>query len=101
MAQIYTNEIGYIQIFLICLKSEAPNALMEFIQDIGIPSQSHSNNAKELEHGKWKQILTDFQIKHTTTEPHSPWQNHAEGVNREVKKPAVHLLSKTNALQRI
>jgi hypothetical protein len=101
MAQIFTNDIGYTRVFPMHLKSEAPNALIQFIQDIGIPSQLHSDNAKELEHGKWKQILTDFQIKHTTTEPHSPWQNCAEGAIREMKKHTVCLISKTNTPQRL
>ena len=37
-------------------KSGAGDALNEFIQDIGIPSELHTDEAKELTLGKWKQI---------------------------------------------
>lgn len=101
VAQIFTNDIGFMRVVPMRLKSEAPNALMEFIQDIGIPSHMHSDNAKELNQGKWKQCLTEYQIKHTNTEPHSPWQNRAEGAIRELKKHTVRIMAKTNTPQRL
>jgi hypothetical protein len=83
------------------LKSESPHTLLEFIQDIGIPSHLHSDNAKELTSGKLKQLLSDFQIKHTTTEPHSPWKNRAENAIKEIKKHTVRLMSKTKPPYRV
>jgi hypothetical protein len=99
MAQIFTNDTGYMRVFPMKLKSEAPNALLEFIRDVGIPNHIHSDNAKAFEHGKWKQLMTDFQIKHTTTEPYSPWQNRAEGAIRELKKQALRLMQKAGTPQ--
>lgn len=77
-AQIFVNNVAFTRVFLIPSKAEAPNTLVEFIQDVGIPHQIHANNAPELQQGKWKQIVSDYQIKHTATEPHSSWQNRAE-----------------------
>jgi hypothetical protein len=101
MAQIFTNDVGFTRIYPMKLKSEAPNALLEFVQDIGIPAQLHSDNAKEFLQGKWKQLLSDFQIKHTSTEPYSPWQNRAESAIKEVKKHTVRLMTKTSTPQRL
>ncbi len=61
MAQIFTNNVGFTRIYPMKLKSKAPNALLEFVQDIGIPAQLHSDNAKEFMQGNWKQLLSDFQ----------------------------------------
>jgi hypothetical protein len=43
--------------------------------------------------------MTDYQIKHTTTEPYPPWQNHAEGTIKEIKKQTMRLMQKTNTPQ--
>ena len=37
-------------------------------------------------------MIRKFQIPHTTTEPHSPWQNRAEYAIQELKKYARHLM---------
>ncbi len=56
------------------LKSEAPEALISFMQDIGIPSDLHSNDAKELTQGRMVELLCKFWIKSTQSDPYSPWQ---------------------------
>jgi hypothetical protein len=38
------------------LKSEAGFALQEFIQDVSVPSILHTDGAKELTEGKWKEV---------------------------------------------
>jgi hypothetical protein len=78
VAQIFANDIGYMYLMPMKSKSEAPYALNEFIQDIGIPSQLHTDEAKELTIGRWKEICQTHGIKQTQTEPHSPFQNRAE-----------------------
>jgi hypothetical protein len=78
VAQIFANDIGYMYLTPMKSKSEAPYALNEFIQDIGIPSQLHTDEAKELTIGRWKEICQTHGIKQTQTEPHSPFQNRAE-----------------------
>jgi hypothetical protein len=47
-------------------------SLGELIQDIGTPKAIHTNGAKELTVGTWKQVCKDRGIKTTTTEKHSP-----------------------------
>jgi hypothetical protein len=68
------------------LKSEAGFALQEFIQDVRVPSILHTDGAKELTEGKWKEVCRTHGIKQTFTEPHSPFQNRAEVNIRELKK---------------
>ena len=78
MGQICVNDLDFLHFILMHTKSEAGDALAEFIQDVGIPSALHTNEAKELTLGHWKQVRLDHVIKQTQTEPYSPWQNHAE-----------------------
>jgi hypothetical protein len=47
------------------LKADAGHALLEFIQDIGVPSALHTDNAKEMTSGKWETVQKDHQIKQT------------------------------------
>jgi hypothetical protein len=86
MAQLFINNVKYLRIMPMQKKSEAGAALLELIQDIGIPSALHIHGAKEETQGKWKQVCQDFGIKQTITEPYSPWQNRAELNIREAKK---------------
>jgi len=67
-------------------KSQAGYALAEFIQDVGIPTSLHTDDAKELNLGTWHKIRLKHAIKQTQTEPHSPWQNRAEGAIKELKR---------------
>jgi hypothetical protein len=62
MAQIYVNDIGFTQIYPMQLKSQVHETLSSFIHNIGILSSLHSDDAKELMHGKFKEICKDYQI---------------------------------------
>jgi hypothetical protein len=53
------------------LNIEAGLALLELIQDIGIPSALHTDGAKELTQGRWKAVCEEYGIKQTITEPYS------------------------------
>jgi hypothetical protein len=75
MGQIFVNDIDFVKHIPMQTKSQAGDALVEFIQDVGIPSDLHTDNAKELTEGKWAMNVKKFQIKQTETEPFSPWQN--------------------------
>jgi hypothetical protein len=59
-------------------ESEVDDALIEFIQHVGIPHTIHTDGAKALTMRTWKQICKIFHMKTTATEPNSPWQNRAE-----------------------
>lgn len=95
MAQLFTNDTKFLQIIPMKKKSEAANALMEIIQDIGVPSALHCDGARELQYGKWKEICQDYGIRQSVTEPYSPWQNRAELGIREAKKSIHRLMSST------
>ena len=69
-------------------KAEAPDALVNFIQTVGIPEHLITDNAPEEGRGpstQWRNVVGTYHIHQTWTEPHSPWQNKAEGEIREVK----------------
>ncbi len=53
-------------------KGEAGHALKELLQDVGIPGELHTDGAKELTMGTWKQVYRDAGIKTPTTEKNSP-----------------------------
>ena len=101
MGQIFVNDIGYTYLTPMRLKSEAPNALLEFIQNVGIPSAIHTDEAKELTKGRWKEICQTHGIKQTQTEPYSPFQNRAEVNIRELKKQTRKLMHRTKTPSRL
>ncbi len=67
-------------------KGDAPDTLISFMQDIGLPSELHSDDAKELTQGRMAALEREFWIKTTQSKPYSPWQVRAELAIREVKK---------------
>jgi hypothetical protein len=95
MGQIFVNDIGFTRFIPMKSKSEAGYALVEFIQDIGIPASLHTDDAKELTLGTWRKTRLDHAIKQTLTEPYSPWQNRAEGAIRELKRHVHRLMNRS------
>jgi hypothetical protein len=57
MAQVYTNDVHFTKVFPFKKKSDAPDSLIQFMQDVGIPSHLHSNDAKELTQGRMGDII--------------------------------------------
>lgn len=94
-AQLFVSDFGYIKFVPTKLKSEAGYALQEFLRDNGIPTQVHTDKAKELALGTWKQVCRDVNILMTKTEPKSPWQNRTEVEIRELKKHTRRFMSRT------
>ena len=101
MGQIFVNDFDFICFIPMPTKSEAGDALTELIQDIGIPSAVHTDEAKTLTSGCWKQARLDHVIKQTQTEPYSPWQNHIEHGIQELKKYVRRLMTHSRASKRI
>ncbi len=99
--QLFCNDFGFNMVYPMRTKSEAPNALRCFIQDVGIPQTLHNDNAKELRQGNWKEICNEFMIATMYTEPHSPWQNRAEGQIRETKHHVHRKMKSTNVPKRL
>ena len=94
---IFVNNLGFLHIVPMKLKSEAGNALTEFFKDKGVPTIMHMDGAKEFMQGCWKEILSQHGIKQTFAEPYSPWQNQAEAGIQEHKKQVLRVLRRTRA----
>lgn len=92
MGQMYTNDVDFTEFYPMKSKSEAADTLISFMQDIGIPSDLHSDDAKELTGGRMSELLRKFWIKSSQSEPYSPWQVRAELCIREIKKARRHAL---------
>lgn len=95
-AQLFITEFGYGKLTPMKMKSEAGYALKELIQDVGIPKEIHSDGAKELTAGIWKQTCRETDIKVTQTEKGSPWQNRTEVEIRELKKHVRRFMDRTS-----
>ena len=86
MAQVYTNDHGYSKVYPMKLKSQTHETLSTFIHEVGIPSAIHSDDAKEIMQGRFKELCKEYHIPCSYTEPFSPWQNRAENAIRELKR---------------
>jgi len=92
MGQLFANDVGFYHFVPMKLKGDAGDALLEFIQEVGIPGALHTDDAKELTSGKWEKVRKDHGIKQTLAEPYSPFQNRTEVNIRELKKHVRHLM---------
>lgn len=101
MVQIYINDISFTKVFPMKHKIKASNILIQFMQDIGIPSCLHTDDAEELKEGKMRELTRKAWIRTTQSEPYSPWPVKAELANRELKKTVRYRLHKTNAPRRL
>jgi hypothetical protein len=90
------TEFGYGKFTPMKLKSEATYAVRELIQDVGIPKEIHTDGAKELTSGSWRQVCRDAGIKTTQTEKNSPWQNRTEVEIRELKQHVRRLMTRSS-----
>ena len=79
-------------------KSDAPDTLKMFHQDVGVPPTIHTDNAKELVEGDFAKFNRKVGTKQTSTEPHTPNQNRAELCMREFKKRIWRLMAKKKSL---
>ncbi len=70
---MHTNDTHFTQFYPMKRKGEVPDTI-SFMQDMGIPSELHSNDAIELTQGRMAALACEFWIKTTQSEPYSPWQ---------------------------
>ena len=84
-ASVYTNGAGFDHCYPWKRKAHAPETLMSFIHDCGIPHTLVTDGAKEEILGRAKETMETYRIKHRITVPYSPWQNLAESAIRELK----------------
>lgn len=87
-AQLYGNRAKFCKIYPMTSKSDAHESLSSLVHEIGIPSEIHSDGAKEIALGQYRKLMTKYSIFHSMTEPYSPWQNYAEDCIRIIKNSA-------------
>jgi hypothetical protein len=95
-AQLFISDFGYGKFCPMKLKSEAGYALQELIQGVGIPEQIHTDGAREMTMGSWRQTCRDAGIRTSQTEKNSPWQNSTEVEIRELKRHVRRLMGRMN-----
>jgi hypothetical protein len=69
MAQVFADDVDFAKLIPMRRKGEAGDSLVEFVQDTSIPSEVHTNGAKEETVGKWEEVMKKFDIKPTISEP--------------------------------
>ena len=99
--QLFTNKASFIQGYPMKSKSHANHALDRFIHEVGVPRSLMTDGAKELHLAEWGNICKRYSIHQKVTEPHSPWQNHAEQAGGVVKRKLRRLMQKTNTPLRL
>ena len=95
---VYTNKLGFKRFYPHSDETGQSTAhgLRTFIDLVGLPASLHSDGHSNFTEGAFKRLLRKFGILHTTTEPHSPWQNRAEYAIGEIKQYSRRLMQKTN-----
>jgi hypothetical protein len=97
MGQLNVNDTNFTKFYPMRRKGEAADTLIASIQDIGIPSGLHIDNAKELTMGRMAEIIKELWITPSQAEPYSPWQVRAELSIREVKNAVRHAMMHSRA----
>ncbi len=97
MGQMYTNDAHFMKFYPKKRKGDALDTLISFMQYIGIPSELHSDDVRELTQGRMAALACEFWIITTQSKPYSPWQVHMELAIREVKKAVQHTMVQLKA----
>jgi hypothetical protein len=101
-ATLIINDVDFSRFYPHKRKNQAPEALSQFFEDVGVPSHIHTDGAKELCLGEWKRVREQQGgVKQTIVEPYSPWQNRAESGIKENKKQIIRKLNVRNAPRRL
>ena len=87
-AQIFCTRFGWSRAYPMRLKSEAHEGLLLMAQHDGVPIAIIMDGSKEQTLGPFRKKCAKMGCHVRQTEPHSPWQNAAEGAIRELKKSA-------------
>ena len=94
--QLFCNDQWFVKFYPMLSKSETPDTLKMFHQDVGIPPTLHTDNAQELIHGEFAKLNRKVGTKQTSIEPTKPNQNRAELCMREFKKRIWRLMARRN-----
>ena len=99
--QLFCNRGNFVRCYPMKSKSHAHHALDRFIHEVGVPTELTTDGAKELTLGQWHKTCLKHRIYQVSTEPHSPWQNHAELIGGIVKRRVRHRMRVTNTPVRL
>ena len=99
--QLFCNRGNFVKLYPMKSKAHAHHALDRFLHEVGIPTELLTDGAKELTLGQWGKTCLRHRIYQVTTEPHSPWQNHAEGMGGILKRRIRHRMRVTNTPVRL
>lgn len=102
-AQVFANKDFFAFSYPLTSKSEAGDALRQFIHDFGRPEKLTYDGSQE-QCGKKTEFMKNvrkYSIDHHTTEPYRPNHNFAEGVIREVRKKWFRIMIRKNVPQRL
>ena len=90
-AQLYADGDGFVHVYPMQSKKQVGESLHQFVNDVGIMNELCSDNAPEQTgaNSEFVKATRKYRIKTSTIEPHSPWQNKAEGQIRIVKGRAL------------
>ena len=72
-AQLFVGKSSkYTAVYGMRSEDQGTEALQDFIRDVGAPYNIHSDNSKMQTSNAWKDILRQYNISQTTTEPYHP-----------------------------
>ena len=102
-AQVFANKDFFATAFPLHSKSEAGDALRQFINEYGRPEKLTFDGSQE-QCGRKTEFMANvrkYVIDHHITEPYRPNHNFAEGVIREVRKKWFRVMVQKNVPQRL
>ena len=102
-AQLYADGDGFVHVYPMQSKKQAGESLHQFVNDVGIMNELCSDNAPEQTgaNSEFVKATRKYRIKTSTIEPHSPWQNKAEGQIRIVKGRALRRAARRRVPKRL
>ena len=95
------NGLGFTKFWPMVSKADSYESLWHFVQDVGIMEQLVTDGDPTMAYKAWKDMIREYRIKQTTTEPYSPWQNCAEFDVRAVKRGIRRFTKKTRSPKRL
>lgn len=93
---IFCNKLNYIHWQGFKTESETGQALRCFVQEVGVPTGMHTDNAKVFIQGDFSRVATREGIKRTTIEVGRKNENRAELAIREFKKKVKRAMQRHN-----
>ena len=99
--QLFCNRGNFAKSYPMKSKDHAHHALDNLVHEVGVPNELLTDGAKELTLGNWGKTCRRRNIHMATTEPHSPWQNHAERIGGIIKRRVKFLMRRSHTPVRL